>query len=103
MLNRELGADFDLDGFTYVPFWDPHLRRMDLRLRAETPMDVTIPGRRASTSTWPAGRRSGWRSPPSSPSTASARSSGAVAFDVVGTWTDAHDDFAVTLARKQDG
>ncbi len=44
MLNRELGADFDLDAFSYVPFWDPHMERMDLRLRAEMPQRVTIPG-----------------------------------------------------------
>jgi uncharacterized SAM-dependent methyltransferase len=28
---------------------------------------------------------------------------GAVAFEVVRTWRDARDDFAVTLARKLDG
>jgi L-histidine N-alpha-methyltransferase len=28
---------------------------------------------------------------------------GAVAFEVAHTWTDARDDFAVTLARKVDG
>ena len=44
MLNRELGADFDLDAFSYVPFWDAHMERMDLRLRAEMPQRVTIPG-----------------------------------------------------------
>ncbi|HEX4685380.1 MAG TPA: L-histidine N(alpha)-methyltransferase, partial [Nocardioides sp.] len=44
VLNRELRADFDLGGFTYVPFWDPHQQRMDLRLRAESPMRVSIPG-----------------------------------------------------------
>jgi L-histidine N-alpha-methyltransferase len=44
VLNRELGADFDLDGFSYVPFWDPHMERMDLRLRSEMPQRVTIPG-----------------------------------------------------------
>ena len=44
VLNRELGADFDLDAFSYVPFWDPHTERMDLRLRAEMPQRVTIPG-----------------------------------------------------------
>ncbi|WP_229054830.1 L-histidine N(alpha)-methyltransferase [Aeromicrobium sp. Leaf350] len=44
VLNRELGADFDLDAFTYVPFWDPAMERMDLRLRAETPQRVTLPG-----------------------------------------------------------
>ena len=44
VLNRELDADFDIDGFSYVPFWDPHMERMDLRLRAETPQTVVIPG-----------------------------------------------------------
>ena len=44
VLNRELDADFDLDAFSYVPFWDPHMERMDLRLRSEAPQRVTIPG-----------------------------------------------------------
>jgi len=44
VLNRELGADFDADAFSYVPFWDPHMERMDMRLRSETPQRVTIPG-----------------------------------------------------------
>jgi L-histidine N-alpha-methyltransferase len=44
VVNRELGADFDPDAFSYVPFWDPHLERMDLRLRADMPQRVSIPG-----------------------------------------------------------
>jgi L-histidine N-alpha-methyltransferase len=44
VVNRELGADFDLDAFSYIPFWDPHMERLDLRLRSETPQRVTIPG-----------------------------------------------------------
>ena len=44
VVNRELGADFALDAFAYVPFWDPHMERMDLRLRAEMPQRVRIPG-----------------------------------------------------------
>ena len=44
VLNRELGADFDLDGFSYIPFWDAHMERMDLRVRSEMPQRVTIPG-----------------------------------------------------------
>ena len=35
VLNRDLGADFDIDAFTYVPFWDAREDEMDLRLRAE--------------------------------------------------------------------
>lgn len=44
VLNRELDADFDLDAFSYVPFWDPQMERMDLRLRSEVPQRVRIPG-----------------------------------------------------------
>ena len=44
VLNRELGADFDPTAFSYVPFWDPHMERMDMRLRSEAPQRVTIPG-----------------------------------------------------------
>jgi L-histidine N-alpha-methyltransferase len=43
VLNRELGADFDIEGFSYIPFWDAHMERMDLRLRAEMPQRVSIP------------------------------------------------------------
>ena len=46
VLNRELGADFDLDAFAYVPFWDPRQERMDLRLRADMPQRVHHPRRR---------------------------------------------------------
>ncbi len=44
VLNRELGADFDLEAFSYVPLWDASMQRMDLRLRAEMPQHVSIPG-----------------------------------------------------------
>ena len=44
VLNRELDADFDLDAFSYVPFWDPAMERIDMRLRAESPQRVTLPG-----------------------------------------------------------
>ncbi|GAA3670091.1 L-histidine N(alpha)-methyltransferase [Nocardioides ginsengisoli] len=44
VVNRELGGDFDPDAFSYIPFWDPHMERMDLRLRAEVPQRVSVPG-----------------------------------------------------------
>lgn len=43
-LNRRLGADFDLDSYSYAPLWDARLQRMDLRLRADSPQRVRIPG-----------------------------------------------------------
>ncbi len=33
VLNRELGADFDVAAFDHVALWDPSQERMDLRLR----------------------------------------------------------------------
>jgi L-histidine N-alpha-methyltransferase len=43
VLNRELGADFDLDGFEHVAFWDADNEWMDIRLRSldEQFIDVT--------------------------------------------------------------
>jgi L-histidine N-alpha-methyltransferase len=100
VLNRELGADFDLGGFTYVPFWDPHLQRMDLRLRAETPMHVRIPG---------AGIELQLHSGEEVRMEISTKFTvpgirdelDAVGLALVETWTDAAGEFAVTLARKE--
>ncbi len=44
VLNRTVGADFDVECFSYVPFWDSRLERMDLRLRADMPQRVRLPG-----------------------------------------------------------
>ena len=43
VLNRELGANFDLDSFEHVAFWDPDNEWVDIRLRslAEQFIDVT--------------------------------------------------------------
>ena len=98
VLNRELGADFDLDAYSYVPFWDAHLERMDLRLRSEAPQRVSIPGAdlevdlasgeeirvEISTKFRPEGIRA---------------ELGAAGFEVEHIWTDPADDFALTLAR----
>jgi L-histidine N-alpha-methyltransferase len=44
VLNRELGADFQVEAFEHIALWDPRRERMDLRLRANGDHDVTIPG-----------------------------------------------------------
>lgn len=44
VLNRELGADFDLDTFTYVPLWDAIHSRMDMRLLSLVDQTVQITG-----------------------------------------------------------
>lgn len=42
VLNRELDADFDLDGFEHVGLWDPLHTRVDLRLRSTRQQSVRI-------------------------------------------------------------
>ncbi|MFI5101032.1 MAG: L-histidine N(alpha)-methyltransferase [Actinomycetes bacterium] len=99
VLNRELDADFDADAFAYVPFWDPRLERMDLRLRSEMPQRVRIPGAgleldlcsgeeirvEISTKFRPDGIRTELT---------------AAGFSVTQTWTDEAGDFALTLAHR---
>lgn len=98
VLNRELDADFDLDAFSYVPFWDGHMERMDLRLRSETPQHVSVPGAgleldlavgdeihvEISTKFRPEGIRS---------------ELDAAGFETVELFTDPAGDFGLTLAR----
>lgn len=44
VINRRLGADFDLDAFEHVAFYDPDQEWIEMRVRATRPMEVTIPG-----------------------------------------------------------
>ncbi|SEO14022.1 dimethylhistidine N-methyltransferase [Actinacidiphila rubida] len=43
VLNRELGADFDPDGFEHVALWNADEERIEMRLRARTAQTVKIP------------------------------------------------------------
>lgn len=99
VLNRELEADFDVESFTYVAFWDPRMERMDLRLRSETPQVVSIPGAdlvidlaageeirvEISTKFRPDGIRA---------------ELAAAGFEMTRVFTDPDADFALTLARR---
>ncbi|MFV0523982.1 MAG: L-histidine N(alpha)-methyltransferase [Acidimicrobiales bacterium] len=42
VLNNQLGADFDLDGFDYAPMWDRREERVDIRLRSSVPQRVRL-------------------------------------------------------------
>jgi L-histidine N-alpha-methyltransferase len=44
VLNRELGADFDLDAFEHVARYDAEAERMDIRLRSLSDQDVRLEG-----------------------------------------------------------
>jgi L-histidine N-alpha-methyltransferase len=43
VLNRELGADFDVPAFTHEAYWDPRREWIEMRLRAARAMRVRIP------------------------------------------------------------
>lgn len=43
VVNRELGADFDVDAFEHVAFFDREREWIEMRLRASRRMHVTIP------------------------------------------------------------
>ncbi len=42
VINRELGADFDVDAFEHVALWDEEEEWVEMRLRASRPMAVRI-------------------------------------------------------------
>lgn len=44
-LNRELGADFDLDAFEHRAVWDPEEARIEMRLVSRRPQSVRMGGR----------------------------------------------------------
>lgn len=44
VMNRELGADFDLDAFTHLSRWNEEFERVEMCLRAEREQQVSIPG-----------------------------------------------------------
>jgi L-histidine N-alpha-methyltransferase len=43
VINRELGADFDVDGFEHVAVWDATREWIEMRLRSRTDQHVTVP------------------------------------------------------------
>lgn len=98
VLNRELDADFDLEAFSYVPFWDPRMERMDLRLRSETPQRVRIPGADLELDLAVGEEIRVEISTKFRPEQLRAEL-GAAGFEVTRIFTDDAGDFALTLAR----
>ena len=99
VLNDRLGADFNLDAFSYVPFWDPQMERMDLRLRAEMPQHVSIPGAGISIDL-ASGEEIRVEISTKFRVEGIAAELGVAGFAVERTLTDAGADFALTLARR---
>ena len=99
VVNRELDADFDVESFTYVPYWDPREERMDLRLRTERPQHVRIPGAGLEIDL-AAGEEIRVEISSKFRIEGIRAELAAVGLDVVQSWTDVADDFALTLATR---
>ncbi|WP_433610935.1 L-histidine N(alpha)-methyltransferase [Prescottella agglutinans] len=99
VLNKQLGADFDLDRFRHVAVWDSGNEWIEMRLEATSEMTVRIPdlgltvpfdsGEQMRTEISAKFREDGIR-----------RELAAAGFDDVQTWTDADDRFALVCARR---
>ena len=97
-LNRELGADFDLDRFRHRALWNPRRRRIEMHLESLIPQQVTLPAAGIRV-TFEAGERLHtecsykYRGPAIRNL---CRSSG---WSFCRQWRDPRDWFALTLAR----
>ncbi|MFE1953864.1 L-histidine N(alpha)-methyltransferase [Streptomyces sp. NPDC059524] len=97
VVNRELGADFDLDAFAHVAVWDAEHEWIEMRLRAESAQSVKIPaldlavdfaaGEEMRTEVSAKFRRAGVE-----------RELGAAGLETVRWWTDSEGRFALSLS-----
>jgi L-histidine N-alpha-methyltransferase len=99
VLNRELGADFDLDAFEHVAFWDDENLWVDVRLRslARQMVEISSLGIRVAFARGEEMR--------TEISTKFARDGlagiyGEAGLEMVGWWTDPDGLFALSLARR---
>ena len=98
MLNRELGADFDLDAFEHVARYDADEARMDIRLRSLAEQTIRLEeldmavgfaaGEEMRTEISSKFTRSAWRSVYEE-----------AGLEMSGWFTDAAGDYALSLAR----
>jgi L-histidine N-alpha-methyltransferase len=98
VLNRELGADFDLDAFEHVARYDAEAERMDIRLRSLVDQEVAIDGLELEIS-FAAGEE--MRTEISTKFTRGRLESvyAGAGLEMCGWFTDAAGDYALSLAR----
>ncbi len=101
VLNRELGADFDVDAFDHVARWDTGHEWIEMRLRARREMAVALPGadlrvhfeagEELRTEVSGKFRRDGL-----------SAELGAAGFDLAHWWADPDERFALGLASRTE-
>jgi L-histidine Nalpha-methyltransferase len=100
VLNRELGADFDLQNYEHVAIWDPENEWIEMRLRAAAAAKVTLSelaldvvmqsGEQIRTEISAKFRREGFEGELAK-----------AGFDMDSWWTDSKGRFALSLARAR--
>jgi L-histidine N-alpha-methyltransferase len=101
VLNRELGADFDLDAFEHVARYDAEAERMDIRLRSLADQEVRLDDLDLEIS-FSAGEE--MRTEISTKFTRERLESvyAGAGLELAGWFTDAAGDYALSLARRSD-
>jgi L-histidine N-alpha-methyltransferase len=99
VLNRELGADFDLDAFEHVARYDAEAERMDIRLRSLAEQEVRLDGLDLEIA-FAAGEE--MRTEISTKFTRERLESvyAGAGLELAGWFTDAAGDYALSLARR---
>ncbi|HUF33998.1 MAG TPA: L-histidine N(alpha)-methyltransferase [Acidimicrobiales bacterium] len=99
VLNRELGADFDLDGFDHVACYDDERDRIEMRLRARHATSVVVEAL-ATTVTFEAGEevRTEISAKFTRPLVEADLAAAGLGLDA--WWTDDDGDFALSLSRR---
>lgn len=98
VLNRELGADFDVAEFDHLAVWLPEAARIEMRLRARKPMHVALPGVGLDVS-FAEGEEMRTETSTKFSRDGVAVELEAAGFRVAGQWTDSEDRYAVTVAE----
>jgi L-histidine Nalpha-methyltransferase len=98
VLNRELGADFDLERFEHFAFYDAERERIDIRLRSLADQSVSVRGLGMEV---PFGEGEEMRTELSCKFTRESleRSYAEAGLRMVEFWTDPDEQFALSLAR----
>jgi L-histidine N-alpha-methyltransferase len=98
VLNRELGADFDVDAFTHVALWDQSREWIEMRLRARKAMRVDISALGVQIDFF-AGEDMRTEVSAKFQRPGVAIELAEAGFDMVRWWTDIEGRFALSLAR----
>jgi L-histidine N-alpha-methyltransferase len=98
VLNRELGADFDVDAFVHRSHWDEQQRWIEMHLVARSPQVVTVDGLDGLTVRFAAGEHLRTEISAKFTPEGIAEELWAAGLGVERQWTDAAGDFLLTLA-----